>query len=92
MLIGSDYYWELVTGGVSCGAQGPIAIHIKLGWMLFGHVPLMNSEQSATNIVSTHILRIDAQSDSLENLENQLQSFWDLESLRIIQHERTLYD
>ena len=80
MLIGSDYYWELVTGRVIRGAQGPTAIHTKLGWVLSGPVPLMNSEQSATNIVSTHVLRIDAQSNSLENLENQLQSFGDLES------------
>ena len=31
MLIGSDYYWELVKGGISRGAQGPSAIRTKLG-------------------------------------------------------------
>ena len=92
MLIGSDYYWELVTGGVSRGAQGPTAIHTKLGLVLSGPAPLVNSKQSSTNLISTHVLRVDAQSDSFENLENQLQSFWDLESLGIVQPERTLYD
>ena len=91
MLIGSDYYWEIVTGGVSHGAQGPTVIHTKLGWVISGPAPLVNSKQSATNLVSTHLLRIDAQLDSLENLGNQLQSFWDLESLGIIQPERTLF-
>ena len=51
----------------------------------------MNSKQNTTNLVSTHVLRIDAQSDSFENLKNQLKSFWYLESLGIIQPERTLY-
>ena len=65
MLIGSDYYWELVTGGVSRGAQGPTAIHTKLGWVLSGPAPLVNSKQSATNLVSTHVLRIDTHPTSL---------------------------
>ena len=67
VLIGGDYYGELVMGGVSRGAHGPTAIHTMQGWVLSGPAPLVNSKQSFTNLVSTHVLRIDYQSDSLEN-------------------------
>ena len=30
ILVGSDYYCDLVTGGVSRGSSGPTAIHTKL--------------------------------------------------------------
>ena len=33
MLIGSDYYWQLVTGSICRGTSGPIAVHTKLGWV-----------------------------------------------------------
>ena len=36
ILIGSNYYWELVMGGVRRGSSGPTAIHTKLGWVLSG--------------------------------------------------------
>ena len=30
LLIGSDYYWELVTGRISCGVDGPVAMETLL--------------------------------------------------------------
>ena len=36
LLIGSDHYWELATGKVSRGRDGPIAVETKLGWVLSG--------------------------------------------------------
>ena len=30
ILVGSDYYWNLVTGHTIRGAQGPTAVHTKL--------------------------------------------------------------
>ena len=33
VLIGSDLYWSLVTGGVRRGRSGPTAIHTKVAWM-----------------------------------------------------------
>ena len=32
ILVGSDYYWNLVTGHTIRGTQGPTATHTKLGW------------------------------------------------------------
>ena len=37
-LIGSDHYWQLVTGKVIQGQSGPTAIHAHLGWVLSGLV------------------------------------------------------
>ena len=36
ILIGSDYYWQLVTGSICRGTSGPVAVHTKLGWVLSG--------------------------------------------------------
>ena len=49
-VIGSDYYWSLVTGEVCRGNSGPIAIHTKLGWVLSGPTSLRD-------FITTHVLR-----------------------------------
>ena len=36
ILVGSDYYWDFITGAISKAASGPTAIHTKLGWVLSG--------------------------------------------------------
>lgn len=36
MLIGSDHYWQLVTGSICRGTSGRVAVHTKLGWVLSG--------------------------------------------------------
>ena len=38
VLIGSDFYWSLVTGRVRRGRNGPMAIHTKVGWILLGPI------------------------------------------------------
>ena len=37
ILIGSDYYWDIVTGEVLKG-DGPIVVHSKFGWLLSGQI------------------------------------------------------
>lgn len=44
------------------------------------------------NLTITHVLRADAQSLETTHLEEQLRSFWELESLGIHNEEKTLYD
>ena len=34
MLIGSDFYWEFVTGEIFRGQSGPVAVRTTLGWVL----------------------------------------------------------
>jgi len=33
ILIGSDQYWQIVTGEVRRGESGPTALHTRLGWV-----------------------------------------------------------
>jgi hypothetical protein len=55
-LIGCDFYWDLVTGGMSRGIQGPVAIHTKLGWVLSGPVATEGLARSSTNLVTTVLM------------------------------------
>lgn len=57
MLIGADYYWELTTGVTSRGDAGPIAIHTRLGWVLSGPAPTVESDERSFSLVTTHSTR-----------------------------------
>ena len=87
VLIGSDFYWDIVTGDIKMGSSGPIAISSKLGWLLSG--PIESS--SVVNLVSSHVIitegvkGADISTDS--NLTELLKQFWETESLGITQHE-----
>ena len=89
ILIGSDYYWSLVTGEICCGDSGPIAIHTKLGWVLSG--PIALSDQSSVNLI-THVLKADVLQPIMEPLNDTLRSFWELESLGIRGPEKTVHN
>ena len=91
VLIGCDYYWELVTGKVSHSREGPTAIQTKLGWVLCGPTPSSKSMVHSC-IVTTHLLKVDSQAAESGRLDEQLRSFWELESLGIHEEEKTLYD
>ena len=55
ILVGSDY-WKLVTSHTIRWAQGPTAVHTKLGWVLSGPVCLRSVEnQQRSNLVTTHV-------------------------------------
>ena len=78
LLIGSDTYWDIVTGEIVRGVHGLVAINTRLGWVLSG--PVQTSDVTSVNFTSSHTLRIDG---STNVLEKELQSFWELESLGI---------
>ena len=93
LLIGADYYWELVTGRVCRGSNGPTAVHTKLGWVLSGPSSHVEPNQCAVNLSVTHVLHIETVADEPScALEEQLKAFWELEALGIRNEERTLYD
>ena len=87
LLIGADY-WKLVTGEKIKGNGGPVAIYIKLGWVLSG--PFSCNDQHTTNLV-THVLRVDS-GPTLKDLDKRLRSFTDLESLGITDTEDTVLE
>ena len=78
-LIGSDHYWQLVTGQIIQGDSGPTAIHTRLGWVLSG--PVCCGTTELNNLYPTHSMLI--QSYDSPQLDNLLKKFWDLESLGI---------
>ena len=82
ILIGSDLYWEIVTGELCRGVFGPVALNTELGWVLSG--PVGTVGDSAPTCLITHTLRIDGTPhDDLQALDDRLKSFWDLESFGI---------
>ena len=71
-----------MTGHTIKGAQGPTAVHTKLGWVLSGPVCLGSVEnQQRSNLVTTHVLKCATDQVSYDGLQGELKKFWDLESL-----------
>ena len=96
ILIGSDYYWQLVTGSICRGTSGPVAVHTKLGWVLSGPSFLDEHGRCSMNLSVTqsvtHVLYSETHSVEQSTLDDQLRSFWELEALGIQEEERTLFD
>lgn len=62
ILIGSDFYWQFMTGETRFGMyRGPVAINTHLGWVLSG--PVRESRQmsveTSTHSSHTHVLRLN---------------------------------
>jgi len=92
-LIGSDHYWQLVSGRVMRGESGPTAIHTQLGWVLSGPVGgASDTTSNPTCLPSSHSFHISHSSDSSISLDNLLKAFWDLKSLGIRQDEPSVYE
>ena len=82
ILLGSDFYWEFVTGETRRGEGGPVAISTTLGWVLSGPASLVRHQDPTVNLIAVHTLRVD---DGVGNkmLDATMRSFWELESLGI---------
>ena len=91
ILIGSDQYWDLVTGETRRGNYGPVAICTKLGWVLSGPTASTTTYVPDACLVA-HTLRVDGLSSRLQQLENRIKSFWELESFGISDSEHSVYD
>ena len=59
VLIGSDHYWQLVTGTVVRGSDGPVAIQTKLGWVLTGPVSVSDGSQVLASM-ATFLLKTNS--------------------------------
>ena len=85
VLIGSNFYWSIVTGEVVKADEGPVAVNSKLGWLLSGPMDSHEAHQVFhSNVVisgaptnPTYGVRDDA-------LANALRRFWEVESLGIV--------
>ena len=89
-LIGSDHYWQLVTGKVIQAEHGPTAIQIHLGWVLSGPVCEQNSP---VRLPTNHVMNINTiHLHDTPNLSSLLKAFWELESLGIKQEEPSVHE
>ena len=89
ILIGSDYYYDIVIGEILREEGGPVAVNSKFGWVLSGpsrdtgknnnatlsHL-VIEREEPATYLLPGSIKRDD-------NLTDSLQRFWEIESIGI---------
>ena len=91
IFIGSDQYWELVTGEILHGTSGPIAINSALGWVLSGPVDSANLGTPSTCLVM-YTLRVDGLPHDCQDLDDRLKSFWELESFGISSSDQSVYD
>ncbi|KRX34657.1 hypothetical protein T05_1479 [Trichinella murrelli] len=75
----SDYYFNLVGGGVRRGpAGGPVAIHSQLGWILCGQ-----TSRRPTIAVTTLLTHVEESADQI------LRRFWELEAIGIAADNQT---
>lgn len=74
VLIGSDYYWQIVSGRVERLTKSLVALESTFGWAVQGPMTVSSmTESTCMNI----LLSDDAQ------IDKQLHAFWELESLGI---------
>ena len=86
LLIGSDYYWNFVTGETKRGEEGPIAANSKLGWLLSGPInETVDSYITHSNLIidghNSPLFQTIASQDDV--LADTLKSFWETESIGI---------
>jgi len=83
-LIGSNYYWNVVSGETVRGDHGPIAVNRKLGWLLSGTV----DSSEAVEISHTHLIILGSPINPVhcedDVLVKSLQRFWEVESIGVM--------
>ena len=91
ILVGSDYYWDLITGRVQRRTHGPMAIDTRLGWILTGPISISDWINMPLNLM-THKLQVSSQCPEQHTLNETLKLFWKLKSFGIPATDRSLYD
>jgi len=72
VLIGADFYWDLVGDHVIWG-NGPTAVNSKLGYPLSGPIPHHVSPPDSTVLFIA--------TNSKRDVETNVHSYWDLETI-----------
>jgi len=92
LLIAADHYWSFFTGRIIReDPSGPVALETKLGWVLSepAAVPAL-AESCTINLSATRVLKIE--SADISHVQDNLQKFWDLETLGIRDTETSVHD
>ena len=93
-LVGSDHYWQLVTGKVIQAESGPTALQTHLGWVLSGPVCGITEQNAPARIPINYAMYVSTinLSDLSPQLSSLLKKFWELESLGIKQEEPSVHE
>ena len=96
ILIGSDFYFEILTGEVLRGDSGPVAVNSKFGWVVSGPT-LERGEISNVSMANLVIEKMSSQNPYPDNkndneLSCALRRVWDIESLGIQKDSEFLSD
>ena len=82
VLIGSDYYWDIITGEVARGDDKLGAVSSKFGWLVSGP---KKGDSGAFHFTTSNLIVqkpydfMESQNQATE-LANSLNQFWDIES------------
>ena len=85
VLIGSDYYWDIITGEVARGEDKLGAVSSKFGWLVSGP---KKWDSGAFHFTTSNLIVqkpydfMESQNQATE-LANSLNRFWDIESAGI---------
>ena len=66
LLIGSDYYWDIVEGEVTRGSGGLVAVSSKFGWLVSGPISCDHNDvitHTKLAFVSTNDISIESDED-----------------------------
>ena len=76
VLIGSDHYWDIVTGNIIKGSDGPVAVSSNFGWLLSGPLDNTKAGHAVSNLVieGVELEVAPSQDDSILSLN--LRQFW----------------
>ncbi|XP_028409237.1 uncharacterized protein LOC114531819, partial [Dendronephthya gigantea] len=88
ILIGSDHYYDIVTGEIERGAEGPCAVNSEFCWLVCGSAKNRNywGNETVTNFVAEQqdVLLYDAfVTDEQKDLTELLGKFWNTEAIGI---------
>ena len=84
ILIGSDWYWNIVGGEVIRTQGGPTAVCSKLGWLLSGTVSSDTSlHHVSSNLVLCQGVTVFSPPEPVDHLRTALESFWETETIGI---------
>lgn len=83
ILIGSDYYWQFMTGNVVKGNNGPVAVESTLGWIISGVVG-QSKDQTNESLTNTNlVIESEIGESSNDKLSETLEAFFNTENIDI---------
>ncbi|KRZ02620.1 hypothetical protein T11_725 [Trichinella zimbabwensis] len=81
VLVGIDYYYELVTGRIQRATNGSVAVETRLGWITCGRAPRSRPPEERAFLLKGE-----------DSDEDTLRRFWEIESLGVAPAEDTAAD